>query len=226
MTIQSNPSITEQTTAVTDAILGLLAAAGLPLLLRYRDRNRWKVGIWSCVLLTLVVVSLLGAVAHGLELSEVVRELIWRPLYLLLGLLVALFVVAAVCDWRGRRTASRLLPLAAVVAAAFFLFTQIVQGTFLVFVIYEAVAMLLALGIYVHLAVRHRRDGAALIALAIVLNIIAAAIQSSPSISLTLIWQFDHNGVFHLVQMVAVVVLMLGLRNSLASGKEGVWKTR
>jgi len=76
MTIELNPSITERTTAVTDALLGLLAVAGVALLVVYRDRNRWKVGIWLCVLLTLVVVSLLGAVAHGFELPEVVREFI------------------------------------------------------------------------------------------------------------------------------------------------------
>jgi len=99
----------------------------------------------------------------------------------------------------------------------FFLLTQLIRGSFLVFVIYEAVAMLLALSIYAYLAVRHRRDGAALMAVAIVLNIVAAAIQASGSVSLTVIWPFDHNGVFHLVQMVAVVVLVLGLRRALAT---------
>jgi hypothetical protein len=221
VTIQFSRSTTELTTAATDGLLGILAVIGLVLLSSCRDRDSWKVGVWSSVLITLVVVSILGTVVHGFDLSEAARELLWRPLYLLLGLLVALFVVAAVYDWLGRSTASRLLPMAVVVAALFFLLTQVVQGTFLVFVIYEATAMLLALIIYMYLAVRQHRDGAPLMALAIVLNIFAAAVQASGSISLAVIWQFDHNGVFHLVQMVAVVVLVLGLRRSLAtSGME------
>ncbi len=187
------------------------------LLHRYRDRDPWKVGIWSYVLATLFAVSLLGSVVHGLELSESTRGILWRPLYLLLGVLVALFVVAAAYDWRGRSTAGRLLAPAIVAALAFFLLTQLVQGTFLVFVIYEAVAMLLALMIYVYLAVHRRQDGAALMACGIVLNIVAAAIQASGAISLTVIWEFDHNGMFHLVQMVAVVILVRGLQKNLAS---------
>jgi len=217
MTLQLNGSATELTTAATDGLLGILAVIGLVILSSYRDRDSWRIGVWSSVLTTLAVVSLLGTVVHGLALSDTARDLIWRPLYLLLGLLVALFVVAGVYDWRGRITAGRLLPVAVVVAVLFFLLTQLIRGSFLVFVIYEAVAMLLALSIYAYLAVRHRRDGAALMAVAIVLNIIAAAIQASGSVSLTVIWPFDHNGVFHLVQMVAVVVLVLGLRRSLVA---------
>ncbi len=213
--LQFNSSPTELTTAATDVLLGLLAAASVIRLFRYRDRDSWKVGVWSWVLATLVVASLLGAVAHGFQWSEDLRELIWRPLYLLLGLLVALFVVAATYDWLGRETASRVLPAAVVVAVMFFLLTQLASGTFLVFIIYEAAAMLLALCIYAYLAVRHRLDGAGLMASAIVLNIVAAGIQASGSVTLNLIWAFDHNGVFHLVQMIAVVVLVLGLQKSL-----------
>jgi hypothetical protein len=101
------------------------------------------------------------------------------------------------------------------VAVGFFAITQLLSGAFLVFVVYEAVAMLAALGIYVSLAARRRQPGAALMALAILLNIVAAGIQASGTVRFTLVWPFDHNGLFHIVQMIAVVVLMLGLRQSL-----------
>jgi len=101
------------------------------------------------------------------------------------------------------------------IAVGFFAITQLLSGAFLVFVVYEAVAMLAALGIYVTLAGRRRLPGAELMALAILLNIVAAGIQASESIRFALVWPFDHNGLFHIVQMIAVVVLMLGLRQSL-----------
>jgi hypothetical protein len=49
------------------------------------------------------------------------------------------------------------------------------------------------------------------VATAISLNLAAAAVQAS-SVSFEIFVPFDHNGVFHLVQMVALATLGLGLR--------------
>jgi hypothetical protein len=76
--------------------------------------------------------------------------------------------------------------------------------------------MLAALGMYMSLALKRQLKGAVTIAAGIVLNIIAVAIQASGSISLTIVVPFDHNGVFHLVQIVALVVLTLGLARSMS----------
>ncbi len=182
---------------------------------RWRERDRWKVTVWSWVFGLLAIAGLLGAVAHGLALSEGVRDLLWQPLFLSLGLVVALFVVGAVYDWRGRAAARRILPFMVVVGVAFYGITLILSGGFLVFVLYEAAAMLFALAAYLALAARRRLAGAGWMAAGIALNIVAAAIQATGAVSVTLIWPFDHNGVFHLVQIVAIVVLMHGLGTSL-----------
>jgi hypothetical protein len=87
----------------------------------------------------------------------------------------------------------------------------------MVFVLYEAVAMLVALALYVRLAIRDGAKWAWLMVLGIGLNIVAAAIQASGTVRLDLGVPFDHNGVFHLVQMVAIVVLVLGVGASLDS---------
>jgi hypothetical protein len=215
-----NSSPTELTTAATDALLGVLALFCVGLLQRYRATNRWKVGIWTWVLLALAAAALLGAMVHGLELRAGTREFLWRPLFLLLGLVVALFLVAASYDWLGGKLARRVLLVMIPVAVGFFVITQVAGGAFLLFIVYEAVAMFAALGIYVSLAIHRRLPGATLIAIAILLNIAAAAVQASGSVGFTLIWPFDHNGVFHIVQMIAVVVLMLGLHRSLQTGPD------
>ena len=49
----------------------------------------------------------------------------------------------------------------------------------------------------------------------IALNIVAAAIQATGSVRFTLVVPFDHNGVFHLVQMAAIVVLVAGVAKGL-----------
>lgn len=50
----------------------------------------------------------------------------------------------------------------------------------------------------------------ALVATGIFLNILAAGLQAS-EVSVHLLFPYDHNGIFHLVQMVATAILGLGL---------------
>ena len=42
----------------------------------------------------------------------------------------------------------------------------------------------------------------------------SGAVQAS-SLSLDLLWSFDHNGLFHLMQMLGLALLVTGLRRSL-----------
>lgn len=212
-----NPIVTELTTAATDAVLAVLALVCIRWLAARRSADPEKVTLWVLVLALLAVASALGAVAHGFDLSPNTLWLLWQPLFLSLGLVVALFVVAAVYDGFGAAAARRLLIPALVVGGAFYLLTLVFPGTFMVFVLYEAVAMLVALALYVRLAIRDGAKWAWLMVLGIGLNIVAAAIQASGTVRLDLGVPFDHNGVFHLVQMVAIVVLVLGVGASLDS---------
>lgn len=210
-----NPVPTELTTAASDAALAVLALVCIRWLAARRPVDPPRVTVWILVLALLAVASALGAIAHGFELSADTMYLLWQPLFLSLGLVVALFVVAAAYDGFGPETARRLLIPALVVGACFYLITLLVPGTFLVFVLYEAVAMLVALGLYLRLAVRISEPWAWLMVLGIGLNIVAAAIQATGSVRLDVVVPFDHNGVFHLVQMVAIVVLVAGIGKSL-----------
>jgi hypothetical protein len=59
--------------------------------------------------------------------------------------------------------------------------------------------------------------GAGAIAIGIGLSLVAAAIQAS-RLSVRVWVRFDHNALFHIVQIVSVMVLASGLRASLRSG--------
>lgn len=215
-----NPVPTELATAATDAILAVLALFCIRWLAARRSVDPAKVTVWILVLALLAVASVLGAVAHGFALSSDTLYLLWQPLFLSLGLVVALFVVAAAYDGLGPDTARRLLIPALVLGACFYLVTLVFPGTFLVFVLYEAVAMLVALALYVRLALRSSERWARLMVLGIGLNIAAAAIQASGTVRLNLGVPLDHNGVFHLVQMVAIVVLVAGVGRSLGNERD------
>ena len=205
-----NQPITELTTAGTDAAMGVLCV-GLVLRLRAVNTSAtWSRMVWTWVFLLLVVASGLGAVAHGLALPAPVRSALWHPLYLSLGLSIALFMVAAVADGRGENASRALLPWAIGAGVAFFALSRLLGGAFLIFVVYEAVAMVVALGIYATLAARRHVPGAWIVSAGIALTLVAAAVQSS-SLRLTLLVPLDHNGLFHLVQMVATVVVARGV---------------
>jgi hypothetical protein len=210
-----NPVPTELTTAATDAVLAILCVVALGMIYHRRTVDPWKVGLWSWLLGLLALASVLGAISHGLELTDRFRDFLWQPLYLCLGLVVALFAVAATRDRLGEPAARRALPWMIVLGFGFFAITRIGSGTFLLFIAYEAVAMLAALVLYLDAAIRPRVPGAALMAIGVTLNLLAAAVQQS-SVSLHLAGlPLDHNGVFHLVQMVAVVVLTAGVLRGL-----------
>lgn len=204
---------TEQTTAVTDGLLAVLALGGLTVLLPLQRYDPWKARIWSTALACLMIASAFGAIVHGIETGPRVHRLLWLLIWLCLGLLVAFFVIGTVYDLWGERAARRWAPVMIVAGLAFFAVTQLAGGAFVVFVMYEAAALGLALLGYAYLALIRRAPGVGLIAAGILVTLLAAVLQATRWLTpLTLIWTFDHNGLFHIVQMVGVALIVLGLR--------------
>ena len=214
-----NPSLTELTTAATDAILGLVCLVLLARLIQRPEGPAWKRAIWGAVFACLAAASFLGAVAHGVVWPDLVRARLWQPLYLALGLTVAIFLVGAIGDWRGRDAARRARPWLMTMAIAFFAVTQWGGGSFLLFVGYEGVVMTAALAVYLKLCAKGR-PGAGTVALGIALSMAAAGVQAS-DLRLTVVVPFDHNGLFHVVQLVGVIVTARGVRTGLLADGVG-----
>jgi hypothetical protein len=215
--VQIISSPTERTTAATDAILGIVSLRYAAELLAYRRRQPWKAGVWAATFGAIGASGSLGTAIHGFEMPAPRRAALWRVLDLLLGVTVALFATAAVGDLHGEQVARRTLPGLLLGALGFYALKQRLKRGFLIFLIYAASAMLFALGGYIRLARAGQLVGAPQIAAAILISIIAAAIQSS-SLKLTLLGiQLDHNGLYHLIQIAGLPLLAAGLRATLAS---------
>jgi Family of unknown function (DUF6962) len=84
--------------------------------------------------------------------------------------------------------------------------------------VYEAAAMVATLAMYLFLSATGRLAGAAMITLGIGLSILAAAVQAS-ALSARLLVPFDHNGLFHVVQLTAIAALANGLRQGLETSR-------
>ena len=202
---------TEQTTALTDLLLALVSASGVYWIVRkglHTDKK--KTIIWTTAFTLLTAAALLGAIAHGVKMSADTNELIWQPLNLFLGLSVALFVAGVVYDSNGFKIRKSIFFLILLFSFAFFAITLIFPGLFFVFILYEALAMLFALISYAFLMNR-KFPGATYMTLGIFISIIAAIIQSQESLNLNFIWNFDHNGLFHLTQIIGLFFLFSGL---------------
>ena len=72
--------------------------------------------------------------------------------------------------------------------------------------------MVFALGAYIYLAIEQNQPGAWLMAGGILVSIAAAGIQTQKSVAVKIIWLFDHNGVYHLVQAIGLILIIAGLR--------------
>lgn len=207
----------ERTTAVTDLLLAIVAFGGLLLLRRdpVNHSGLWKIDIWSAAIGLIGSAAALGAAAHGLVLPQTSHHRLWLALNLALGLAVSLFVVGVVYDLWGYGISLTSLPVMLTAGLGFNLITLLYPGMFIIFIVYEAVALIFALGAYVFLAIQQDLQGAWLMAAAIFISIAAAGIQTKKSVMVTFIWRFDHNGVYHLVQTVGLILMLIGLRWSL-----------
>jgi hypothetical protein len=208
---------TEQTTAATDAILAVLATWAVLYLRNIGQSDLMKTKIWCGVFGLLAFSAALGAVIHGFQMSPQLRTLLWQPLYLSLGLTVAMFAVAAAYDLWSLGAVKWIGLVMVVAIITMFGAMRVLSGGFLAFVILEGVIMLFALCGYIYLAMQGHR-GAGTMAAGILVSLSAAAIQSSESLRFRVIWEFDHNGIFHMVQMIGVVLLVIGLRAALNKG--------
>lgn len=190
-------------------------------LLQISQADPWKTTLWAWAFGLLALAAALGAVAHGFKMSPAANLRFWQPLNLALGLVVALFVVGVVYDVWGLGVAQTALMVMLGIGVAFFGITLVFPGIFLVFILYEAAAMLFALSAYGWLTVTGQLPGAGWMTAGVLVTLIAAAVQAlwdGKARPVTFIWQFDQNGLYHLIQMVGVVLLLVGLRVALLNG--------
>lgn len=204
----------EKTTAATDIILALVAFGGIVFLqsLLSNSSELWKINIWSAAIGLIGLAAALGAVAHGLVLSQTFHRRIWLALNMVLSLAVSLFVVGVVYDLWGFEISLTTLPILLTTGLGFYLTTLIYPDIFFLFIVYEVVALVFALCAYIFLTIHKDQPGAWLMAAGILVSIIAAGIQANKSVVLTFIWRFDHNGIYHLVQVVGLMLLLMGLQ--------------
>lgn len=208
----------DRVTASTDLILGLLSLGVAITFARLKKKqDSWKASTWMWMFALLALSSFLGVVVHGLDLSDRTRFLIWQPLDLALGSVLGFFVAGVVCDLFGQAVSRKVLPYLIGIGSLFSLTVFLIHGTYRIFIPYEAAAFLFALGGYSWLALRKILSGANLWVVGVVITIISAVIESIGQDDQPYIWQLDHNGVSHILELFGITLIVAGLWKSLRS---------
>lgn len=208
----------ELTTAITDFILGCQSLIFLFMIRSYSRKEPLKIRIWSWVFGLLATVSIYGAVVHGIVMDRETQIALWMPLTFLLGMMVSIFAIGVMYDWKGsgvlKKATVTMLSLGVIFFIAMLILSKLVPNSFIIFIAYSGGTMLFSLVIYACLAAKRRDGSLVLMAAGIATIIVASVLQAMRSIHFTLIWEFDFNSVYHVIIMVAVILFYGGLRKS------------
>jgi hypothetical protein len=198
--------IAEPMTAFTDLLLCLLS---LTFGLRLRGRTSRPRSLWSYAFLASSLGSLTGGIYHGFEpsLSPLLVTILWKLTAIALGaagLLLFCGTTLALAPQRIARTQT----IAASVLFAIYLAWMTTHDEFIYIIAFYGLLMLATLVICV---VRYRFSprACALIISGIAIAVLAASVQAS---HVRLFAHFNHNDLYHVIQMVSLFVMYRGAR--------------
>ena len=202
-------SITEPTTMLTDYALGALCLwLGWKLYAPAASPRQMAVTLWAGAFFATALASFVGGTYHGFTsiLSDGTLEGLWKVTVYLTGFssffLLSAVLVAGLSP-SVRRWALTLCTLKLVVYLAW----MVTHDDFL-FVVYDyGSAMVLILIFQVRAFYKFQSSAAGWILGGILLSFVGAAIQQS---GFSLHQYFNHNDLFHVVQMVAFYLLYRG----------------
>ncbi len=201
-------TILEPATMVTDYLLGGLAAVlGLRLWRAGRASGETTVQLWGGSFLATAVAAFVGGTSHGFAamLSAAGQAVLWKVTVWSIGLTAFLLLAAtahAALAGTGRRVAVGLAAAQLIVYAVW----MIGHDEFVWVIIDYLPAVVVALGLQLRLCLR-RQPGADRLVAGLLTTLAGAAVQASgfaphPS--------FNHNDLYHVIQMGATVMLYLG----------------
>jgi hypothetical protein len=201
--------IAEPTTTLTDVALAALTAAfGALLLRRGTAGGGVAVLLWGGALLTTSASALLGAAVHGFApwLPPRRKAALWRATLVLIGL-TDFLLVAAVAQAELGGAARTLLLALALAKLALFLARLRVRDDFAVAAADAGVALLAVLAVEGLAALTGSAPGAPWIVAGVLLSLAGAAAQWK---GWGLHRHFNHNDLFHVVQMAAACLFFRG----------------
>ena len=181
----------EPTTVITDYLLGAVAAWVAFQLFRSPQRSQ---RFWALAFAALAVGAFLGGTWHGFVKSD----LLWKATVLSVG--VTSFGVVAGSALATTR--SRLLPILAAIKLAAYIGWMLFHNAFIYVVLDTGIALLVVAALHLW-----KWNGPILAGVAV--SVIAGLVQAS---GFALHEHFNHNDLYHVIQIAGVVLLYHGAK--------------
>ena len=201
--------IAEPSTLITDYALALLTFV-LAWRLRSRRDGQVSRSRWMIAFLALASAAALGGTYHGFApmLGDLARFLLWKSTVLVIGVGSAAMIIgsaAAVTAGEARRW----LTCAAVVLFAMYAAWMLFHNAYIFVVIDTAVAMVLVAAMHGRSRSARAMPGSPWMLGAVALSVVAAGAQAG---GLSLHRHFNHNDLYHVIQMGAMAMFYAGAR--------------
>ena len=201
-------TILEPTTMITDYLLGGLAAVlGIRLWRAGRTHSEMTVRLWGGSFLTTSVAAFVGGTSHGFadSLGVTGQMVLWKLTIWSIGL-TAFLLVAATAQATLAGSARRLVLALGILQLVVYVAWTIRRDDFVWVIVDYLPAVLLVLVLQLS-SWRRRRPGADRLVAGLLTTLVAAAVQAS---GLSLHPSFNHNDLYHVIQMAATVMLYQG----------------
>ncbi|MCJ8329795.1 MAG: hypothetical protein MJH11_07400 [Lentisphaeria bacterium] len=209
MDIEFTSSLTERTTAVTDLIL---AIEFLIFAIQFYRASKKKIHVasWAIPFLLLSAAFLTGAIFHGIvKQNQELNVQLKFMMAFLTAFGLAHLVSASVREWQIKIYLKSVIVMSLVSIG--FIVVSAKASSFNIYVIFIIVSMFLVTRLNMMQFRKSKRAGHLWIILGAILTAIAGLIQLKRDIRFTIIWEFDCNGAFHLVQIIATFILGKGI---------------
>ncbi len=200
---------TEPTTLLTDYALGALTGFLAGLLFRVRRlRAEVSVTLWAFALAAAALAAFTGGTFHGftLYLGKLPAEILWKVTVYSIGVASSCMLAGTIVASVSRRI-GRWLLLATVLKLALYAAWMTGHDDFR-WVIYDyALSMLGVLLLQTYAAYKLRIESARWIIAGIAVSLVGAVVQQR---GFTLHQHFNHNDLYHVIQMAATYLLFRG----------------
>ena len=200
--------VTEPMTVATDVVLATLAFVfATRLAQRSAIDDSAAAGCLAAAMLVTGLSAVIGAIAHGTDPSSAaLRARFWRITVYVTGFIGAA-IVASVAFFAARGSARGTLLFVAAIKLVYFLKRAAREPEFHVVAADYGVALAILLAGALSELVRRRAPGMAWLIAGVLVSLVAAIVQAR---RLVLHRHFNHNDLYHVIQMVALYAFYRG----------------
>lgn len=174
--------------------------------LRYR-RNR----LWFMAYLFLMLNCFIGFILHGFKLPDFENIALWSVLYLLLGIMLSRYVIALRHDVLNEQESPKSLLIGSLAASLIIAIINIIDYRFS-FPLFSLYAIINVFSILVLIIRKIKTDKRYIwYFVAILFFIVGSIIQAMSFIRFRFIFEFDNNGLYHLLLLVFQILQFIGI---------------